>query len=194
MLHWRQLESDVGLWIGESIAIRKTPEGYTCMHKLGWKFCVASLTSLCDCSWDGENLIAFWLICIPWVISSLQVAQNITTNELTNAMRYSYLKGPDGHFHNPYDHGCRKNCSDFLIQGYKEDIEVLKQPLQHNGGVHMLQLSGHSNVPSSSSVVSSNGSAKHQHHHHQHASSSRHNNHEHSSKFVPLGLGLGLDH
>ena len=198
MLHWRVLESDVGLWIGESICILKTPKGYTYMHKLGWKFYVASLISMCDCSWDCENLTDFWL---THVISSLQVAQNITTNELTNAVRYSYLKGPDGHFHNPYDHGCRKNCSDFLIKGYQEDVEVMVLPqqnssFQQNGvNLQMGEISrSPSNLPSSSSsssAVSSNGTKAH---YHQHSSSCIHSNHGHSSNFVVRALGLWLVH
>ncbi|KAM7479065.1 hypothetical protein LguiA_027278 [Lonicera macranthoides] len=58
-----------------------------------------------------------------------QIARNITTNELANAIRYGYLRGPDGRFRNPYNHGCRKNCSDFLIRGYTDD-EVAWRPLQ----------------------------------------------------------------
>ncbi|EOX97293.1 Palmitoyltransferase TIP1, putative [Theobroma cacao] len=46
-----------------------------------------------------------------------QIARNITANELSNAIRYGYLRGPDGRFQNPYNHGCRKNCPDFLIRG-----------------------------------------------------------------------------
>ncbi|XP_074580026.1 putative protein S-acyltransferase 23 isoform X1 [Curcuma longa] len=55
------------------------------------------------------------------VTQAYQVARNITTNELANSARYSYLRGADGHFRNPYNHGCRKNCSDFLIRGYIDD-------------------------------------------------------------------------
>ncbi|KAK1276166.1 putative S-acyltransferase [Acorus gramineus] len=50
-----------------------------------------------------------------------QIARNITTNELANSARYGYLRGPEGRFRNPYNHGCRKNCSDFLIHGYTND-------------------------------------------------------------------------
>ncbi|KAF5444255.1 hypothetical protein F2P56_036743 [Juglans regia] len=59
-----------------------------------------------------------------------QIARNITTNELANAIRYGYLRGPDGRFHNPYNHGCQKNCADFLIQGYTDDNEIAWRPLQ----------------------------------------------------------------
>lgn len=59
-----------------------------------------------------------------------QIARNITTNELANAIRYGYLRGPDGRFRNPYDHGCRKNCADFLVQGYTDDNEIAWPPLQ----------------------------------------------------------------
>ncbi|KAM2988733.1 hypothetical protein FF2_002792 [Malus domestica] len=59
-----------------------------------------------------------------------QIARNITTNELANANRYGYLRGPDGRFRNPYNHGCTKNCSDFLIQGHTDDDEIAWSPLQ----------------------------------------------------------------
>lgn len=59
-----------------------------------------------------------------------QIARNITTNEFANAIRYGYLRGPDGHFRNPYNHGCRKNCADFLVQGYTDDNEIAWPPLQ----------------------------------------------------------------
>ncbi|OAY45293.1 probable protein S-acyltransferase 23 isoform X1 [Manihot esculenta] len=59
-----------------------------------------------------------------------QIARNITTNELANAARYGYLRSPDGRFRNPYNHGCRKNCADFLIQGYTDDDEIAWPPLQ----------------------------------------------------------------
>ncbi|CAK9315668.1 unnamed protein product [Citrullus colocynthis] len=63
------------------------------------------------------------------VAQASQIARNITTNELSNAIRYGYLRGPDGKFRNPYNHGCLKNCSDFLIQGYTDD-EIAWPPLQ----------------------------------------------------------------
>lgn len=53
-----------------------------------------------------------------------QIARNITTNELANSVRYGYLRGPDGQFRNPYNRGWRKNCADFLIQGYTDDEEI----------------------------------------------------------------------
>ncbi|GLT85917.1 hypothetical protein SLE2022_040880 [Rubroshorea leprosula] len=59
-----------------------------------------------------------------------QIARNITTNELSNARRYQYLRGPDGRFRNPYNHGWRKNCADFLIHGYTNDDEIAWPPLQ----------------------------------------------------------------
>lgn len=58
------------------------------------------------------------------VAQASQIARNITTNEVANAVRYSYLRGPEGRFRNPYNHGCRKNCTDFLIHGYSNDDEI----------------------------------------------------------------------
>ncbi|CAL9116986.1 unnamed protein product [Musa acuminata var. zebrina] len=64
------------------------------------------------------------------VVQASQIARNITTNEMANAARYSYLRGPDGRFRNPYNHGCRKNCTDFFIHGYINDDEVAWPSLQ----------------------------------------------------------------
>nr|GEV86163.1 protein S-acyltransferase 24-like [Tanacetum cinerariifolium] len=66
-------------------------------------------------------------------LTSMQVSQvghNITTNEMANSMRYSYLRGLGGRFRNPYDHGCKKNCSDLFINGYNEDIELIEVAAQ----------------------------------------------------------------
>ncbi|GFP86830.1 probable protein s-acyltransferase 23 [Phtheirospermum japonicum] len=63
-------------------------------------------------------------------VQAVQIARNITTNEVANAIRYGYLRGPDGRFRNPYNHGCWKNCSDFLINGHTDDDEIAWQPLQ----------------------------------------------------------------
>lgn len=60
----------------------------------------------------------------------IQIARNITTNESVNVIRYGYLHGTDGRFRNPYNHGCQKNCSDFLIHGYTNDDEIAWPPLQ----------------------------------------------------------------
>lgn len=70
---------------------------------------------------DGIVLIAVTTLTTA---QASQIARNITTNELANAIRYGYLRGPDGRFHNPYNHGCRKNCADFLIHGYTDDNEI----------------------------------------------------------------------
>ncbi|CAI0401173.1 unnamed protein product [Linum tenue] len=64
------------------------------------------------------------------IAQALQIARNITTNEIANAKRYGYLRGPDGKFQNPYSHGCRKNCVDFFIHGYLDDNHVAWPPLE----------------------------------------------------------------
>ncbi|KAL0365252.1 UNVERIFIED_CONTAM: putative protein S-acyltransferase 23 [Sesamum angustifolium] len=71
--------------------------------------------------WNGN-----WAQLCP----TCKIARNITTNEVANAIRYGYLRGPDGRFRNPYNHGCWKNCSDFLIHGYTNDDEIAWPPLQ----------------------------------------------------------------
>uniref|UniRef100_A0A0D6QU95 S-acyltransferase n=1 Tax=Araucaria cunninghamii TaxID=56994 RepID=A0A0D6QU95_ARACU len=126
-----------------------------------------------------------------------QIARNITTNEMANAVRYSYLKGPGGHFRNPYDHGFRKNCTDFLINGYNDDMEIPWQPLQQDG-TGMVQLNKRSTTSKGVDFVKSlegegqtsddisSGNSKVNGH-------SSQCNHIHGQiESVPLGLGLGL--
>ncbi|KMZ56391.1 hypothetical protein ZOSMA_96G00670 [Zostera marina] len=48
---------------------------------------------------------------------SYQISQNITINESSNAHRYDYLQGHGGQFRYPYNHGIKKNCSNFFIYG-----------------------------------------------------------------------------
>lgn len=132
-------------------------------------------------------------------MQAMQIARNITTNEMANSLRYGYLKGADGRFRNPYDSGCRKNCADFLLNGYNEDIEVPWEPIQQHGGV--VQMGDRSvaagavgaslgGVPGQSSSSVANGLRNH----HVHSSTCSHNHQSHSSGgSLPLGLGnLGL--
>ncbi|XP_078436060.1 putative protein S-acyltransferase 23 isoform X2 [Wolffia australiana] len=55
------------------------------------------------------------------VTQSYQIARNITTNELSNAARYAYLRGSDGRLRNPYNRGWRRNCTDFIVNGHGSD-------------------------------------------------------------------------
>ncbi|KAL8492899.1 hypothetical protein ACS0TY_024190 [Phlomoides rotata] len=125
-----------------------------------------------------------------------QIARNITTNEMLNMMRYSYLRRPGGGFHNPYDHGCKKNCSDFLINGVNEDIEYVEESreLEGIGMMEMSRSANHVNNVSHTPQTSGNdhlvidvntNSNSHQGHVH-----SSHCSHSHSN--VPVGLGVGL--
>ena len=112
---------------------------------------------------------------------------------MTNAIRYSYLKGPGGRFRNPYDHGCQKNCTDFLILGYNEDTEIAWQPLQQDGTGTVQMSSSNAlgsvksvDIQDKSSVDKSSGNCNVNGH------SSRCNHIHCQSEVVPLGLGLGL--
>lgn len=129
-----------------------------------------------------------------------QISRNITTNEMTNALRYSYLRGPGGRFRNPYDHGCKKNCSDFLINGYNEDIEHNEESVESEG-IGMVQMTRNSTVQNgvghshhqtngNSHVINVNNNPKN-HQGHVHSSQCSHSNHG-KTEPVPLGLGLGL--
>ncbi|GKD39611.1 protein S-acyltransferase 24 [Tanacetum coccineum] len=136
------------------------------------------------------------------------VGRNITTNEMANMMRYNYLRGPGGRFRNPYDHGCKKNCSDFLINGYNDDIEILEAAAQSEG-INMMPMSNSSlalnmqNVghPAAAHSHQTNGNGhghvdlnnKAQTNTHVHSSSCSHGNESKpKTDSVPVGLGLGL--
>lgn len=134
-----------------------------------------------------------------FLILALQISGNITTNEMANAMRYSYLRGPGGRFRNPFDHGVRKNCSDFFLKGYNEDIEKVEQtshPDEEMAMIHMTR-----------SAVSQNGESMPLHANgadhvcadsqtnsksHRQVSSSKCCDHTKKTDKTPLGLGLGL--
>lgn len=121
---------------------------------------------------------------------------------MANAMRYSYLKGPGGRFRNPYDHGFKKNCSDFLINGYNEDVEYVED-LPHSEGIGMMRMARtsnlqngnmHSHQPTENGHIALNVSStsSNSHHGHVHSSHCSHNHGKTKSDNVPLGLGLGL--
>ncbi|KAF8400582.1 hypothetical protein HHK36_013881 [Tetracentron sinense] len=141
----------------------------------------------------------FFGVAILTIVQASQISRNITTNEMTNMMRYSYLKGPGGRFSNPYDHGLRKNCSDFLINGYNEDTECIKEPT-HPEGIGMVQLARNSNLQNGENHshhtngndhVSINVDSKYTRPNHGHNHSSQ-CNHNVKSNGVPIGLGRGL--
>ena len=120
---------------------------------------------------------------------------------MANVMRYSYLKGAGGRFRNPYDHGCRKNCSDFLINSYNEDLSA-SEDSTHSEGIGMVQMRRDSKLQNGNlhtianrnghiaiNANSSNANANHGHVHSSHCSHSNHSKSKTDS--APLGLGLG---
>ncbi|KAJ8768158.1 hypothetical protein K2173_021098 [Erythroxylum novogranatense] len=154
------------------------------------------------------DLFIFFGVAVLTVVQASQISRNITTNEMANAMRYSYLRGPGGHFRNPYDHGFRKNCSDFLINGYNEDVEYVEGlshsegiSLMHmtrnsnlqNGDAHAHQCNGNSNGNGNGHVAINISSETKTHQGHGHSSNCSHTKHSKSrADSIPLGLGLGL--
>ncbi|KAF1001848.1 protein S-acyltransferase 24-like [Apium graveolens] len=148
--------------------------------------------------WDS---FLFPGVAILTVVQVSQISRNITTNELANVMRYNYLRGPGGRFKNPYDHGCKKNCSDFLINGYNEDTEYNEES-SRSEGIHLMHMTRNLNIqnglgtqseqPNGNShvAVDVNASANSRHGH-VHSSHCSHNEKNINSS-VPLGLGLGL--
>ncbi|KAF6140343.1 hypothetical protein GIB67_011362 [Kingdonia uniflora] len=147
------------------------------------------------------DFFLFFGVAILTIVQASQISRNITTNEMANIMRYSYLRGPSGRFSNPYDHGIQKNCFDFLINGYNEDVECVEEPI-HSEGIGMMQMTRTSNVQngeSHSHHTNGNGHVSidvdskntRSHHEHVHSSQCNHNKHD-KVQGVPLGLGLGL--
>lgn len=67
---------------------------------------------------------------ILMVAQAVMIARNLTTNEAANQSRYTYLRGPDGRFRNPYNQGWQKNCAYFLVNGYNNDEEAAWPTLQ----------------------------------------------------------------
>ncbi|KAG5038312.1 putative protein S-acyltransferase 23 [Glycine max] len=76
------------------------------------------------------DAVVFFAATTLTLTQASMIARNVTTNELANSSRYDYLRGPDGRFRNPYNHGCWKNCADFLFLGYTNDDEIAWPPLQ----------------------------------------------------------------
>jgi len=141
----------------------------------------------------------FFGVAVLTVVQASQIARNITTNEMANSMRYAYLRGPGGRFRNPYDHGIRKNCSDFLLNGYNEDTERLEQTLPTDEEMGMIQMTSavsqqngdnhlhHGNGTDHSCAVSQANSKPHSQ-----VGSSQCCDHSKRTDRTPLGLGLGL--
>ncbi|XP_057750143.1 protein S-acyltransferase 24 isoform X1 [Arachis stenosperma] len=160
----------------------------------------------------ADFFLFFGVFALTFVQAS-QISRNTTTNEMANAMRYSYLRGPNGRFRNPYDHGCKKNCSDFLINGYNEDISI-DELGDSEEGIGMTNIGRGSNFANGDShsrshshsertnghhvinVNSSSSNHGHRHGHvngHVHSAHCSHNNHGKArNESIPLGLGLGL--
>ncbi|CAL5059892.1 unnamed protein product [Urochloa decumbens] len=135
------------------------------------------------------DLFLFFGVITLTVIQASQISRNITTNEMANSMRYSYLRGPGGRFRNPYDHGVRKNCSDFFLKGYNEDIERVVQTLQPDEEMGPIQM-GRSEVAHNCESTPLHGNGT------DHCSTdSPVNSKSHRSKKserTPFGLGMGL--
>nr|KJB53968.1 hypothetical protein B456_009G014100 [Gossypium raimondii] len=85
------------------------------------------------------DFLLFFGVASLTAVQASQISQNITTNEMANVMRYSYLRGAGGLFKNPYDHGCCKNCTDFLFKGYNEDVEACED-IEHSKGIGVAQM------------------------------------------------------
>jgi hypothetical protein len=79
-------------------------------------------------------------------VQASQISCNITTNEMANAWQYSNLIGPGGRFRNPYDHGIKKNYSDFLINGYNEDLEYVEESGNFEEGLGMMHMARGSTI------------------------------------------------
>ncbi|CAL9047679.1 protein S-acyltransferase 24 [Musa acuminata AAA Group] len=144
------------------------------------------------------DFFLFFGVAVLTAVQASQISRNITTNEMANAMRYSYLRGPGGRFRNPYDHGIRKNCLDFFIKGYNEDVELPDQT-QPSEGTGMIQMTRSTDLQNGENHLHQSGNGHicvdvqtKNSRPHGHANSLKccHNNNKIDG--APLGLGLGL--
>ncbi|XP_073002152.1 protein S-acyltransferase 24-like [Typha latifolia] len=152
------------------------------------------------------DLFLFFGVAVLTVVQASQISRNITTNEMANIMRYSYLRGPGGRFRNPYDHGVLKNCSDFLISGYNEDVERPEPESPSDEEMGLIQMTGsavlqngegHSHCNSNGHACAdrqSKSSKCHGHAGSSHSDESKGKCDPSKSKTdgFPLGLGIGL--
>ncbi|XP_027070621.1 protein S-acyltransferase 24 [Coffea arabica] len=153
-----------------------------------------------------SDIFLFSGVAILTAVQASQISRNITTNEVANIMRYSYLRGPGGRFRNRYDHGCKRNCSDFLITGYNEDIErdeesgesegigmmqIGRTSNLQNGACHSHQTNGNTDGNGGHVVVNVNKSSN-THQSHVHSSLCTHHKNNQKTDSVPVGLGIGL--
>ncbi|KAJ8434996.1 hypothetical protein Cgig2_027839 [Carnegiea gigantea] len=143
------------------------------------------------------DIFLFFGVAVLTVVQASQISHNVTTNEMANAMRYGYLRGPGGRFRNPYDRGIRKNCSGFFMKGYNEDVECVEESA-HDEGIRMVQMASnpslqnglvHSHQTNGNGHVAINVNPKGAHGHgHSHCN----HHHGHGRTSAPVGLGLGL--
>nr|DAD27281.1 TPA_asm: hypothetical protein HUJ06_028749 [Nelumbo nucifera] len=147
------------------------------------------------------DFFLFFGVAVLTIVQASQISRNITTNEMANAMRYGYLRGPSGHFRNPYDRGVKKNCSDFLINGYNEDVEFVEES-NHSEETGMIQMTrcsnlqeggNHSHHVNTNGHVSTDVDPKNTRPNNGRINSSQHNHNSHGKgNGFPLGLGIGL--
>lgn len=142
-------------------------------------------------------------VAVLTVVQASQISRNITTNEVANMLRYNYLRGAGGRFRNPYDHGCKKNCNDFLIGGYNMDVEVNEESSQSEFGmINMVRSPNYKNAAACHShQVNGNGNSHtvininkgtNGHQGHVHSSNCSHQSSAKTDSSVPVGLGIGL--
>mmetsp|Transcript_2626 Transcript_2626/g.8856 ORF Transcript_2626/g.8856 Transcript_2626/m.8856 type:complete len:126 (-) Transcript_2626:34-411(-) len=62
----------------------------------------------------GDCMVMFSVVALT-VMQGTSIAQNMTTNEMTNAFKYKYLQDDKGNIRNPFNRGCYKNCNDFCF-------------------------------------------------------------------------------
>lgn len=72
-------------------------------------------------------------------------------------MQYNYHRGPRGQFRNPYDHGIQKNCSDFLINGYNEDVEYVERQTVNLEEPRMIQMTQNLSIQNGAHHANGNG-------------------------------------
>ncbi|KMZ56043.1 hypothetical protein ZOSMA_9G01470 [Zostera marina] len=110
----------LALFDGAVIAVQRLRVGFGPPFSMLWFHHLAVLNpgALAFLFIDIFLLIGATLMTIS---QTVQIAQNITTNEIMNKRRYYYLKTPEGRYRNPFSRGFRKNITDFFINGHGYD-------------------------------------------------------------------------
>ncbi len=85
--------------------------GFTVKSATCWSVATTCLSFKC---WQSLKFLVFCSL-TPNLLQLLYAAMNLTTNEMFNYKRYSYLKNARGKYYNPYSRGLFMNLAEFFL-------------------------------------------------------------------------------